>query len=205
MLFSLASGVYLWWPLKRTGIRGRWHDRGFWFDLHNAIGVFSLLPLLVVAVTATIIGFENQAESLIEKITGSGALPARQRIALQTRAPNARAPNATPITPDEAVAIARAEMPGAIPYRVQMPRFGGVYQVALVYEQDRVMGARNSVAIDPHSGNVIVSQRSRDSSVAARLLATNTAIHTGNVLGMAAAPSLQWLADVAAPNQDRVG
>jgi uncharacterized iron-regulated membrane protein len=52
ILLSLASGLYLWWPGKRVRIRGGWRSRGFWFDLHNAIGILSFLPLVVLALTA---------------------------------------------------------------------------------------------------------------------------------------------------------
>jgi uncharacterized iron-regulated membrane protein len=179
MLFSLASGLYLWWPMKRAGIHGDWRGRRFWFDLHNAVGIWSLLPLFVLAGTGTVIGFEDRAKSLIDKVAGSAALRAPQTTTRQQPAPDA-----TPITPDDAVAIVRAEMPDAVPYRVQMPQFGGVYQVALMYEAERITGAQNSVAVDPYSGRVIFSARSRDSSAAERILATNAAIHTGNVFGM---------------------
>jgi len=179
MLFSLASGLYLWWPLKRVRIRGGWRHRRFWFDLHHALGVFSLFPLLVLAVTGTIIGFEDQATRFINKLSGSAMLNIPQ-----TGARTEPTRGAIPITPDEAVAIARAEMPGAIPYRVQMPRFGGLYRVSLRSSQDKIMGDRNSVAVDPHSGAVISSIRSGDSSIAQRILAANEAIHTGNVFSL---------------------
>ncbi len=69
MLILLASGSYLWWPAKRVRIRGGWRRRGFWFDVHNSVGILSLLPLLVLTATGTAIGFEDQAESLLEKVT----------------------------------------------------------------------------------------------------------------------------------------
>ena len=195
MLFSLASGFYLWWPLKRVRIRGAWRHRRFWFDLHHALGVFSLFPLFVLAVTGTIIGFEDQATRLINKQPGSTKLNITQ-----TSTQTEPTPGATPITPDEAVAIARAEMPGTIPYRVQMPRFGGLYRVSLRSSQDRIMSDSNSVAVDPYSGKVISSVGSRDSSIVQRILAVNEAIHTGNVFGI---PSriLVSLASITLPLQ----
>jgi uncharacterized iron-regulated membrane protein len=36
MLISLASGAYLWWPIKQVRIR-KWGGPHFWFDVHNAI------------------------------------------------------------------------------------------------------------------------------------------------------------------------
>jgi uncharacterized iron-regulated membrane protein len=99
--------------------------------------------------------------------------------ARQTPATDARA-----ITPDESVAIARAQMPGAIPYRVQMPRYGGAYRVSLDHPQDRIAGGHNLIVIDPDSGSVISLTQSRDLSSVQRILATSEAIHRGNVFGM---------------------
>ena len=194
LLVSLASGLYLWWPRKRVGVRGGWRSGGFWFDVHNSVGILSLAPLLVLAATGTVTGFEDQAAALLVKVTAASQVSGRQN-----SRPGA-APEASVITADQAVAIARGQMPGAIPYRVQMPRYGGAYRVSLDYPRDRVAGGHNLVAIDQYSGGVIFSTRSSDLSSAERILATNEAIHTGGVLGM---PSriVVWLTSVILPVQ----
>jgi uncharacterized iron-regulated membrane protein len=186
MLISLASGAYLWWPIKQVRIR-KWGGPRFWFDVHNAIGIFSLLTLAMLAATGTVLGFEDQVAPMIYKLTRSSPIPTSRPV---VREP---APSAAPITPDEAVAIARVHVPGAVPYRVQMPNYGGVYVVALLYPQDTVAGGDNLVALDPHDGNVVSLSRSSDLSRGDRLLALNEAIHTGSILGM---PSriAAWLA-----------
>jgi uncharacterized iron-regulated membrane protein len=186
MLLSLASGAYLWWPIKQVRIR-RWSGARFWFDIHNAIGIFSLLPLAMLAATGTVLGFEDHIAPMIYKLTRSSPIPASRAV---VREP---APGAAQITPDEAVAIARVHVPGAVPYRVQMPNYGGVYVVALLYPQDTVAGGDNLVALDPYNGNVVSLSRSSDLSRGDRLLALNEAIHTGSILGM---PSriAAWLA-----------
>ena len=48
LLYLLLSGLYLWWPLKRVAVRS---GKRFWFDFHNATGVFSFVFLLVLTVT----------------------------------------------------------------------------------------------------------------------------------------------------------
>ena len=50
-------------------------------------------------------------------------------------------------TPDEVVAIARRELPDALPYRVQMPRYGELFAIALEYMDHRIAGDRKSVSI----------------------------------------------------------
>jgi len=177
MLLSLASGLYLWWPMKQIRIRGRWSNRQLWFDLHNAIGIFLLLPLAMLAATGTAIGFEDQLAPLIYKLTRSTPIHT-------TRGPvREPAPGATLITPDEAVAIARIQIPGAVPYRVQMPKYGGLYVVALRYPQDRITGGANQVGLD-HYGKVVSLSRASDLSSGDRILAMIEAIHTGDVWGM---------------------
>jgi len=179
MLFSLVSGLYLWWPLKRVRIRGPWWSRGFWFDLHNAVGILCLLPLLVLAGTGTVIGFEDQVASLLDKPAGSVSIHTAPTL---TR-PEPE-PGAIQITPDQAVAVAAAQVPGAVAYRVQMPRYGGVYVVALAFPDNRITGDRNSVSINPWNGKIIATTRSTELSTGERFVATNEAIHTGTILGI---------------------
>jgi uncharacterized iron-regulated membrane protein len=178
MLLSLASGLYLWWPIKRVRIRGPWWSRSFWFDLHNVIGICSLLPLLVLAGTGTVIGFEDDVASVLDKL--AGARPVQSQQSLSRPEPE---PGSTQITPDRAVAIACAQLPGAVPYRVQMPRFGGVYVVALEYTDNRIGGERNSIAVDPWSGKIISESLATNLTTRERVMATNETIHTGNILG----------------------
>lgn len=178
MLFSLASGLYLWWPVKRLRIRGPRWSTGFWFDMHNAVGIFSLLPLLVLAATGVMIGFEDKAASLIDKLTGARPVHVNEVTKPEPR------PESAVITPDQAVAIASAQLPGAVPYRVQMPRYGGVYVVALAAAQDRLAGERNSVSVDPWNGKIVSASFSTDLTARERFMVTNQAMHTGEIFGM---------------------
>lgn len=194
-LISLASGLYLWWPTKRFRICGCWRSREFWFDLHNSVGVLLWLPLLALAATGTVIAFEDQAADLLGKLTRPAQARSRQSITRREPAPGAQI-----ITPDEALAIAGSQMPGAIPYRVQMPRYGGAYRVSLDDPGDRVTGGHNLIVIDEYSGDVISSTRSSDLSAAQRILAANEAIHRGDVFGMPTRIAL-WLTCVMVPVQ----
>jgi uncharacterized iron-regulated membrane protein len=91
-------------------------------------------------------------------------------------------------------------MPDAIPYRVQMPRYGGVYRVSLLNPHDKIAGGHNLFGVDPYSGNVLFSIRSSDLPFAEKILAVNQMIHTGDILGL---PSriIVWLTSVILPVQ----
>ncbi len=179
MLFSLASGLYLWWPVKRVRIRGPWLGGRFWFDLHSSIGIFSLLPLLALAATGTVIGFEDQVAALLDKLTGSSPIHASRSLPRSEPAPGA-----TEITPDQAVTVACAQLAGTVPYRVQMPRYGGIYVVSLEYADHRIAGGRNSISVDPWSGKIISTDLAAGLTARERFMATNEAIHTGDVFGV---------------------
>src|SRR5262249_22890187 len=118
VVLSLFSGLYLWWPVKRMRVGGRWWSARFSYDLHSSIGFFSLLPVLALAATGTVIGFEEQVTRFIDNRSPHGA-SAQDRVG-----PVAKADAVPLLGPDQAVAIATAQLPSAIPYRVQMPRYG---------------------------------------------------------------------------------
>jgi len=177
MLFSLASGLYLWWPKKQIGIRWMSRRRGLWADLHNSVGVVSFLPLILLAATGVMLGFERQLAPVIYRATSS-------RPVTVTRSPVAvPQAGALAITPDQAVAIARNLVPDATPYRVQMPKYGGVYQVALSDSHGGVADDRNDVALDPY-GNVVSVMKSNALTRGDRVLMVNEAIHTGSMWGV---------------------
>jgi uncharacterized iron-regulated membrane protein len=178
LLFSLISGLYLWWPAKRMRIRGSMGSTDFWFDLHSAIGIFSFLPVLALAASGTILGFEDQLASLFEKPPDPHPVQLTPpRVHSEPR------PNAIAITPDEAVAIAQRELPDALPYRVQMPGYGGLYVIALEYMDHRIGGDRNWLSIDPWSGQIVAAKLASGLTLQQRFMSANQAIHTGNILG----------------------
>lgn len=179
IIFLALSGLYLWWPLKR--VRIDWNGgrtRRSWFDLHNAVGVFSLLFLLILATTGVVIGFDRTTTPLFFKITGSTPGP---RI---PRKSEPHAADAKPITPDQAVEVARLAIPGAAPFAVEAPGPDGVYFVRAHYPEDLTPGGRSLIAIDQFSGKVLFSQSSRTAPGGTRMVIQNRAIHTGDIFGI---------------------
>jgi uncharacterized iron-regulated membrane protein len=81
MLASLASGLYLWWPMKRVRMRAGWRSAGLWFDLHNSLGILALVPLLVLTLTGTVAGFERQATALLDRFTRPTQVGGRTSVA----------------------------------------------------------------------------------------------------------------------------
>ena len=187
LIFLSLSGLYLWWPAKRMKIQWKGSARRSWFDLHNAMGIVSFVFMLILATTGTIIGFEEKSTPFFFKMTGSTPSPRPPR----NSAPHA--PDARPVTPDQALEIARAKLPGVAPFFIDVPAPNGVYFIRARFPEDRTSGGRSQVVVDQYSGKVLFAQGSRTAPAGARMVIANRAIHTGEIFGV---PS-QMLASVA--------
>lgn len=177
MLFVLLSGLYLWWPLKRIKMQPSARGRRFWFDLHNASGIFSFLFLLVLTFTGLMIGFEEKTVPMFYSLTGSQPSQAPPKI------PPAPA-GARPITPDQAMDIARTALPGTQPFQVNVPGPKGAYQIRSRFPEDLTPGGRSRVIVDQYTGQVLFAEGSRTAPGGARLVIANRAIHTGDIFGI---------------------
>jgi uncharacterized iron-regulated membrane protein len=173
----LVSGLYLWWPAKRTGVTTGRSPFRTWFDLHNTIGIFSLVFLLVLSVTGVFIGFDDVMLPLAYRLTGSvPAAPVAAKVAVVA--------GASQITPDQAIAIAREALPGANPFLVQVVSPSDAYVVRSRYPEDRTPGGRSRVVVDSYTGRVIAAESSRTAPGGRRVEILNRAVHTGDVFGL---------------------
>ena len=173
MLFLVLSGIYLWWPMKRTSVRA---GKRFWFDLHNAVGIFSFAFLLILTVTGLMIGYDEWTTPMLYRATGSQPSPAPSI--------PPPAPGAKPITPDQAMKIAENAIPGAAPFAINIPGARGAYLVRSRFPEDLTPGGRSRVAIDQYTGKVLFTESSRTAPRGTRLVIWNRAIHTGDVFGI---------------------
>jgi uncharacterized iron-regulated membrane protein len=178
LLLMLLSGLYLWWPLKR--VRVTWRGaavRTTWFDIHNTTGVLALIFLLALTATGLVIGFESVTTPLFYKMTGSQPTPR----------PNPRVaavPGTTPITPDSALVLARAALPGTAPFMINVAGPGEAYVVRARYPEDRTPGGRSLIVLNPYTGKVLFAEGSRGAPAGTRLVTANRAIHTGDLFGI---------------------
>ncbi len=173
MLFMLLSGLYLWWPLKRVTIGP---GKRFWFDLHNVTGIFSFVFLLILTVTGLLIGFDESTVPAFYKVTSSQP----------SKPPEIPPPppNAKPITPDQAMEIARIAFPGATPFQIGLPGPKGAYQIRCRFPEDLTPGGRSRVVVDQYTGKVLFAESSRTAPAGARMVIVNRAMHTGDLFGI---------------------
>ncbi len=175
LLLSM-SGLYLWWPAKRIGINWGAGGRRRWFDVHNSVGILAFVFLFIASLTGIAIGFENVTSPMFYRFTNSQ--PSRFAVPVTPQ------PGARLLTPDDALAMARAAMPGAAPIAVTAPSPKSAYRVAMRFPEDLTPGGRTRVYVDPYTGTVLQAESSRTTAPGTRIINTNRAIHTGDIFGM---------------------
>jgi len=175
MLFLVLSGLYLWWPLRRTTIVWNASRRRRWLGVHavTGIGVFGFLLLL--GVTGAAIAFES-AEDLAYRVTRSAPAPRPAHVVTPLLTGR--------ISLDRAMAIARAAVPGATPFQISIPKPDGTYAIRARFPEDLTPGGRSRVEVDQYTGEVVFAESSRAGPAGTRAVILNRAIHTGDVFGM---------------------
>jgi uncharacterized iron-regulated membrane protein len=68
---------------------------------------------------------------------------------------------------------------------VQMPEFGGRYDVSLTDPSDRLTGERHSLTIDPHSGDIVQQRGPARVHFVDRAMVAITRVHLGSLFGAA--------------------
>lgn len=181
IIFLLLSGLCLWWPVKRFGVKRRTSGFRFWFDLHNTVGVISLVFLILLAITGGVMGFEEQTTPMFYAMTGSqpNLVYGRQKFKSETPSADTKA-----ISPDEAVAAAREALPGATPFNLAVPGPDDAYVIRASYPEDLTGGGRSQVIVDQYSGQVLAAESSRTPPAGSGIVTMNRAIHTGDIFGL---------------------
>jgi uncharacterized iron-regulated membrane protein len=176
LISSVVSGLCLWWPLKRIKVGFRGSGRRLCFDIHNSVGLFSSVFLLVFALTGAYLAFEGLTLPATYKLTGSKPL--------LEDPPSTPLAGANPISPDTAVRIATEFLPAAVPLWVVMPEEKTTsYLVKMRFPEDHSSNGASIVWIDQYSGRVLGAWNSRTAPLGRRIERANRDIHSGDLWG----------------------
>lgn len=174
LLFLAATGIFLWWPRKIF----RWQMdspvRRMTFDMHNALGFYSLIFMVLFAFTGAVIHWEKEARQLADKLSPTQT----QRVK-----PSGPAPGAIPLGPSELLSAAQAAIPGA---RVTTMQFvpGRPAHVQMKFPEDHTPAGRSVVVIDSYTGKPLEVSPSRSASAGSKFVQMwNREIHTGDIGG----------------------
>ena len=188
ILWTLSSlaGLVLWWPGRRKlrlALTIKWQAgtarRNY--DLHRAVGFYSLPVLFLVALSGIYLAWPSEIRRAAENLTEIRGAPLPRGSAKPS-------PNAAPgITVDAAVAIARQAFPAGELRRIALPRRAGdVYSIALLLpgEVQRPLTARSTVWIDPSDGQILKIYDATRAGIGDTLLDWQTPLHAGTAFGL---------------------
>jgi uncharacterized iron-regulated membrane protein len=176
ILLSL-SGIVLWWPRKIITIRWNASGRRINFDLHNAIGFYSFVFLLLFGVTGVVVYWQSKWLPVANNALHLPDTEPDLRIA----PPNTSA-RAIPL---EAVSTAaRTTFPSARLTQINMPGTRGVYRAWLKFPEDGTPLGRSFVLVNAYSGAILYTRSARAVGVPTRFFREwNREVHTGDIFG----------------------
>jgi len=175
LLVLSVSGIILWWPRKLLTVNWRGQLTQLNFELHQALGIYLSLFLMIFASTAIVIHWENRATQLANRITHSSdvGFPRLQPLSA----------SAVTLSPDRLLSIAESSAPGARPTWILLA--ANPVRIAMKYPEDRTPSGRTNIFIDACTGNVVYQLSSRSGPLGFRMVKLwNREIHTGDIGGL---------------------
>ncbi len=181
LMFLMVTGVILWWKRKMLTIETSASWRRINFDLHHVSGIYSLVFLFVIVGTGLLMSFPNQMYPVVELFTGDTAKEEPEEKPESTPPAQKGTPS---LTPDQALAIAQAQLPGAAPTFLSMPMAPkATYNISFKFPEDGTPGGRSHVELDRFSGAVLWTDNSRKVATGPRFANNVRPLHTGDIYG----------------------
>lgn len=177
LLALSISGLVLWWPRKTLRVRtgGSWKRTTL--DLHHVIGFCSSAVIFVITLSAAMIAFEGLTDPLVLRLNAAPEVDTGRLKSIPE-------PGLTPVLPDEALATARAILPGAAVTNVGLPSGpSGIYRLLMKFPEDRTPAGRSRVYIDQYTGSVLAVESTRTAQLGRRILNLKRSLHTGDIFG----------------------
>jgi uncharacterized iron-regulated membrane protein len=173
--FLSLSGIVMWWPRKILWVNWRRPFKLVNWDLHQALGIYLALFLMIFSVTAIVIHWDDAAMKLVNQIAGTTSTPGFPEL-------NTPLPGAVPVSPDQLLSTAEATAPGA--HATGMQFVGNLVRIWMKYPEDRTPG-RTNVFVDQYTGKVVYLIDSRGAPLGYRVVKLwNREIHTGDIGGL---------------------
>jgi uncharacterized iron-regulated membrane protein len=177
MLISALSGIYLWWPARGQGRNALGFRRGFGpvRNLHYTFGFYGSLVLAMLSFTGIFLALTD---------AGRAVVAAFGPVSPSARGIQAPEGSGRPITPDDAVGIARGLYPDAKVIGIQLPSGPrGVYRVMLREAGDTGARPGTAVFVDPRSREVLHRTDQSTRTSGDEFLTWQRVLHEGNWWG----------------------
>jgi uncharacterized iron-regulated membrane protein len=177
LILLSISGIVLWWPRKILSVRWGASGRRIVFDLHNAIGFYSFIFLLLFGVTGVVVHWQ----STWLPMTNRGLHLPDTEPDFKIAPPRA---GTQAISLEMVAAAARRMLPEARLTQINMPGTRGVYRIWLKYPEDGTPLGRSFILVNAYSGALLYTRSARTAHVPTRFFREwNREVHTGDVFG----------------------
>ena len=183
LLGVLATGLVIWWPRTLgqcwTRLKVKWSASGTrvnW-DLHNAVGAWSLPLMVIITATGAVFAFWGSVSWAVQGMLGKAEV--------QQMAPPA-APDAAARSVDHLLAAARAAFPEGEVFRIQQPDSAAKPMRVLFWAPPggEAWGERVTVEVDRYSGEVLSLHDPR-TAAGDRVMGAIYPVHAGFFGGLA--------------------
>jgi uncharacterized iron-regulated membrane protein len=170
------TGIILWWPRKIWKLSEWTPGRRANFDLHNVLGFWSSVFMLIFGVTGLVVHYDEETAQWIGRLTHTPAT-------LSVPQPKPMA-NTKPASAGQLYQAAVEAVPEARVIMMMGIGGRGAVRVSMHLPEDYTGGGRTTVMLDPNTAAVLVAQTSRNAPPGYRLAKFwNRQFHTGDVLG----------------------
>ena len=181
LMVLMLTGVVLWWKRKLFSIETGASWKRISFDLHHVSGIYALFFLFVIVGTGLVMSYPNQMYPIVEVFTGDSNKEQPEDPPASTPPALAGAPG---ITPDQALAIGRAQLAGAQPTFLSFPQGPkGVYNIGFKFPEDHTPGGRSHIFIERYTGEVLWLDNTRKQPPGVKFSNNVRQLHTGDIYG----------------------
>lgn len=186
-IFLTLTGMVIWFPIKlknwKQGLKiktnANWKRINH--DLHNTLGFYSFLLLLIMGLTGLCWSFGWYKDGL-SKIIGAEVFGARREKPMDSTVP---ANPAKAMSISHYIAVTDSLLPYEGKYRVSMPSSPeGSTTVTKSKEGFFALAASDKVQIDQYSGLPLKVDKFSDKALNEQIVALIRPLHTGEIMGL---------------------
>ena len=183
-LFVVVSGAVIWWRAAIGWFKGGLRGKAMYFNWHHVFGVWTVVPLFLVVLSATVISYP-WASNLVYTLTWS-EVPAQGGGGRGRNNQTNRAAEIDISGVDAGLALAEAAVPG---WRTIAVRLSADSKAPLSFTIDeRKAGQpqyRSTVTVDRSTGAIASIERFQDQNLGRRTRSWLRYVHTGEYYGIA--------------------
>ncbi|WP_291910513.1 PepSY domain-containing protein [Chitinophaga sp. CB10] len=181
----LISGIILWWPSNKAAakqrLRFKWKTTTKWkrknYDLHNILGFYAMLILLIIAITGLVISYPWVSNSIQWIANGGKTIAAPAPVFSDTTNVNA-------FSLDRILQDATRQAPAGTTFFISIPKDAKSPVHVFARSDNKPLYKATRMQYDQHAAAMLTKTTFAGMNNGERINAMNYDIHVGAVLGL---------------------